>query len=265
MFQSTHPRRVWRSITSFSRARSVSIHTPTQGVTFYHLLKINFYPVSIHTPTQGVTISPHSRRPTGRSFNPHTHAGCDPGTGYLACRIPAVSIHTPTQGVTKFVFYFFMCHNCFNPHTHAGCDGSWVFWFNKFQGFNPHTHAGCDIISMILLCVIMVSIHTPTQGVTSETLLYSCWSGVSIHTPTQGVTGNIGYLNYKSNVSIHTPTQGVTPKAISILTALFGFNPHTHAGCDLLKVGQNSWLAKFQSTHPRRVWLFIPLCPPSPP
>ena len=151
MFQSTHPRRVWRSITSFSRARSVSIHTPTQGVTFYHLLKINFYPVSIHTPTQGVTISPHSRRPTGRSFNPHTHAGCDPGTGYLACRIPAVSIHTPTQGVTKFVFYFFMCHNCFNPHTHAGCDGSWVFWFNKFQGFNPHTHAGCDSISNNIL------------------------------------------------------------------------------------------------------------------
>ena len=165
MFQSTHPRRVWRSITSFSRARSVSIHTPTQGVTFYHLLKINFYPVSIHTPTQGVTISPHSRRPTGRSFNPHTHAGCDPGTGYLACRIPAVSIHTPTQGVTLSEVCtvseaIVSIHTPTQGVTTANGKDEFRFTFQSthprrvwqkahhislsINRFNPHTHAGCD-------------------------------------------------------------------------------------------------------------------------
>ena len=35
-----------------------------------------------------------------RSFNPHTHAGCDSGhTITFDCG--AVSIHTPTQGVTQ--------------------------------------------------------------------------------------------------------------------------------------------------------------------
>ena len=170
MFQSTHPRRVWLVII-FSRFMFYSFNPHTHaGCDFWRTSSSELIPVSIHTPTQGVTISPHSRRPTGRSFNPHTHAGCDPGTGYLACRIPAVSIHTPTQGVTKFVFYFFMCHNCFNPHTHAGCDGSWVFWFNKFQGFNPHTHAGCDKIMEGEVSLTDVSIHTPTQGVTTVLL-----------------------------------------------------------------------------------------------
>ena len=34
-----------------------------------------------------------------RSFNPHTHAGCDPVNTAAYTRIK-VSIHTPTQGVT---------------------------------------------------------------------------------------------------------------------------------------------------------------------
>ena len=34
-----------------------------------------------------------------RSFNPHTHAGCD-GLIVIVDSIKEVSIHTPTQGVT---------------------------------------------------------------------------------------------------------------------------------------------------------------------
>ena len=34
-----------------------------------------------------------------RSFNPHTHAGCD-RRGYVSYLLEEVSIHTPTQGVT---------------------------------------------------------------------------------------------------------------------------------------------------------------------
>ena len=77
MFQSTHPRRVWQKALSVWCSQngfnphthagcdlkncqiwpkvSVSIHTPTQGVTQTQTSHINFIPVSIHTPTQGVT------------------------------------------------------------------------------------------------------------------------------------------------------------------------------------------------------------------
>ena len=79
-----------------------------------------------------------------RSFNPHTHAGCD--SDFLWCLVLSVyvSIHTPTQGVTQtpnneYVLAYVSIHTptqgvtkepdtvrpglfCFNPHTHAGCD-----------------------------------------------------------------------------------------------------------------------------------------------
>ena len=78
-----------------------------------------------------------------------------------------------------------------------------------------------------------VSIHTPTKGVT-ETVLCAlqCYS-VSIHTPTKGVTYVWLFKGFLSIVSIHTPTKGVTRFLINF--TLF------HV---------------FQSTHPRRVWLF---------
>ena len=56
MFQSTHPRRVWRFVRSKNfKPYGVSIHTPTKGVTQNRLLQEQFKAVSIHTPTKGVT------------------------------------------------------------------------------------------------------------------------------------------------------------------------------------------------------------------
>ena len=57
--------------------RTVSIHTPTQGVT--RIIWISIYLIC---------------------FNPHTHAGCDRRTCNIGNSKAAVSIHTPTQGVT---------------------------------------------------------------------------------------------------------------------------------------------------------------------
>ena len=99
------------------------------------------------------------------------------------------------------------------------------------SGFNPHTHAGCDRSGRFTLCCSMdVSIHTPTQGVTTLAAVNSRNPRVSIHTPTQGVT--IVYIGklYHVPVSIHTPTQGVT-----------------------LPENSTCKHAEFQSTHPRRV------------
>ena len=85
----------------------VSIHTPTQGVTFLLVVVYHSNKVSIHTPTQGVT-NITIRTGSIHSFNPHTHAGCD-NFDLIDMFDFRVSIHTPTQGVTRreMVLYSF--------------------------------------------------------------------------------------------------------------------------------------------------------------
>ena len=100
----------------------------------------------------------------------------------------------------------------FNPHTHAGCDFLHGGNLASRRSFNPHTHAGCDN-------------------------RYKCnytRRRVSIHTPTQGVTQDKRQCKECLRVSIHTPTQGVTYQPLNYLYYYHCFNPHTHAGCDLL-------------------------------
>ena len=186
-------------------------------------------------------------------FNPHTHAGCDI-TVLNSRPSNQVSIHTPTQGVTRYSinqFKIWMFQS-----THPRRVWHWCFCFPLcgiflFQSthprrvwliisykhaqsvsFNPHTHAGCDRSGRFTLCCSMdVSIHTPTQGVTTLAAVNSRNPRVSIHTPTQGVT--IVYIGklYHVPVSIHTPTQGVTQAEVWKVWHR-SFNPHTHAGCD---------------------------------
>ena len=97
-FQSTHPRRVWlQQQSSVQNSISFNPHTHA-GCDLFIISFISERSVSIHTPTQGVTMlqytsvcppkfqSTHPRRvwpshkwqdPRHTSFNPHTHAGCD--------------------------------------------------------------------------------------------------------------------------------------------------------------------------------------------
>ena len=60
--------------------------------------RIHLVIVSIHTPTQGVTFL-YICNVFRICFNPHTHAGCDI-TSIFYYPFVHVSIHTPTQGVT---------------------------------------------------------------------------------------------------------------------------------------------------------------------
>ena len=188
MFQSTHPRRVWRSLIIVSSNTSVSIHTPTQGVT-QHSCK-------------GAHLV---------CFNPHTHAGCDTVTAAVTLAT-SVSIHTPTQGVTLYHLILVLPWWFQSTHprrvwlswnisitvkikfqsTHprrvwllnrAGDIIDWLFqsthprrvWPHlnvgcaPLESFNPHTHAGCDFKYCEERIIYDVSIHTPTQGVTHST------------------------------------------------------------------------------------------------
>ena len=121
MFQSTHPRRVWRKSTL--RAVSignVSIHTPTKGVTYGWCWSKRRVFVSIHTPTKGVTGSRHQ-----------------------VCFFTSVSIHTPTKGVTAV--YDILNGKVLFQSTHprrVWHDYKGYRW--KYASFNPHTHEGCD-------------------------------------------------------------------------------------------------------------------------
>ena len=99
---------------------------------------------------------------------------------------------------------------------------------------------------------MLISIHTPTQGVTVVSTTLRDYYKISIHTPTQGVTGMVGYIQSLQLISIHTPTQGVTYDRWTIIKPVEDFNPHSHAGSDKI-LGLSDLLAQiFQSTLPRR-------------
>ena len=126
--------------------------------------------------------------------------------------------------------------------------------FKVFQ--STHLHEVWLWIMMNIMMTIMVSIHTPTWGVTIWTtdsdISYLGFNphtymrcdtlksrhvqslSVSIHTPTWGVTPLCILLLCLIFVSIHTPTWGVTHHAILLVT--------------------KSW---FQSTHLHEVWLVL--------
>ena len=121
----------------------VSIHTPTQGVTnVWDNMVVTDGFQSTHPRRVWLHMLHHSY--PYNCFNPHTHAGCDAARTFL--------LSPPF---------------CFNPHTHAGCDTHIIAIIWLLPGFNPHTHAGCDLVASGLGRHLPVSIHTPTQGVTT--------------------------------------------------------------------------------------------------
>ena len=142
--------------------------------------------------------------------------------------------------------------------------------------FNPHSHEGSDKGKGLQFPLSVISIHTPTRGVTiimfdyygsrwfQSTLprgewrvldwYFKCHSTISIHTPTRGVTGEIlSGIEGRKLISIHTPTRGVTyTQQIFVAGSLFqstlprGEWLHRRALSQIWKI--------FQSTLPRGEW-----------
>ena len=109
----------------------------------------------------------------------------------------------------------------------------------------------------VLFCSLftpLVSIHTPTKGVTGWSLCFFWSRLVSIHTPTKGVTAGSGNIVRFCKVSIHTPTKGVTPSC-KVYRHSCEVSIHTPTkGVTVALLAMKLW-DMFQSTHPRRVWL----------
>ena len=120
-FQSTLPHGEWLAVFELSRLFSVSIHTPTWGVTCY-----NTHSLALRT-----------------SFNPHSHMGSDEPK-YRPFKNKEVSIHTPTWGVTSFQI-FLRCKRCVSIHTPTwGVTAFIASWQLLVSSFNPHSHMGSD-------------------------------------------------------------------------------------------------------------------------
>ena len=238
-------------------AWSVSIHTPTWGVTYrrydtiYRIRRFNPHTymrcdlhmdclalmrvVSIHTPTWGVTSSSHN-------CLINTHVSIHTPTWGVTCLnlccsvCPEVSIHTPTWGVTFAGFWDRYCFFCFNPHTYMRCDWSWRYGSTCRIGcFNPHTYMRCDtLFLMIFFGIRRFNPHTYMRcdhlQSPSEILAWS----VSIHTPTWGVT------QCKTEVTKQLMFQSTHlhevwhcyGKRTSIEES---FNPHTYMRCDVVR------------------------------
>ena len=124
-FQSTLPRREWRQSSKTDWFYfTISIHTPTQGVTksFCHLVKIATY------------FNPHSHAGSDKTswditlyhshFNPHSHAGSD------------LALLPPCECVQRFQSTL--------PRREWRTSRQGIFWANR--DFNPHSHAGSDVV-----------------------------------------------------------------------------------------------------------------------
>ena len=163
----------------------VSIHTPTQGVTFLYICNVFRICFNPHTHAGCDNPLPRLTRVHNR-FNPHTHAGCD-SRSIIKITESKVSIHTPTQGVTMVVYtrIHLVIVSIHTPTQGVTTSIMYPAQASQFQSTHPRRVWPFCTFAM---CSEYVSIHTPTQGVTIPCPVWRGCIIVSIHTPTQGVT-----------------------------------------------------------------------------
>ena len=168
-----------------------------------------------------------------RSFNPHTHAGCDVYEPFFYGTLQ-VSIHTPTQGVTNCHFYhiIILLVSIHTPTQGVTWDCLLLFRIHLFQSTHPR-RVWPDKPGMGTVIPMFQSTHPRRVwlGWWWKAMWCFCFNP---HTHAGCDVCTAPHKDYKT-VSIHTPTQGVT------VFIFVNWNKTT----------------MFQSTHPRRVWLFV--------
>ena len=143
----------------------------------------------------------------------------------------------------------------FNPHTHEGCDYRTFNVRNCSLSFNPHTHEGCDFAAASEPCFAIVSIHTPTKGVTQNQNDYE-----SVHHKFQSTHPRRVWLIRSCWLSVCIKFQSTHPRRVWLRSAqmeeLSNQFQSTHPRrVWRLVVNRGLMRIVFQSTHPRRVWL----------
>ena len=189
-----------------------------------------------------------------RGFNPHTHEGCD--AKYLQPAnfvIKFQSTHPRRVWLHNMVMRVLLI--CFNPHTHEGCDTTTIEHSSDYFSFNPHTHEGCDCKISDSDYVPIVSIHTPTKGVTPLCVFCRVTGMFQSTHPRRVWPTFLGYALMRflfqsthprrvwptnsSSPLVEAQFQSTHPRRVWLkinymANKVLGFNPHTHEGCDQL-------------------------------
>ena len=231
MFQSTHPRRVRRFLWPLAAGYTLRFNPRTHAGCDGMVVTV--------TTIRRMFQSTHPRRVRRwllRSFgfllkfqSTHPRRARLVRLEHRAARV--VSIHAPTQGAT-------------------GLNMSAITDITQFQSTHPRRvrHQQADRLAQQF---VFQSTHPRRVRRLFAPIASSRYS-VSIHAPTQGATMRPAWIRSTRGVSIHAPTQGATRSRRNI-GAKNGFNPRTHAGCDMGWTPSSSTCTRFQSTHPRRV------------
>ena len=126
------------------------------------------------------------------SFNPRTREGCDID---IAC--VRLSIRS------------------FNPRTREGCDLRPVTWPMSDTPFQSTHPRGVRLPGLKLTFGhVLVSIHAPARGATTEVSHGGCGIRVSIHAPARGATRFRATTLTHNHVSIHAPARGATVRLL---------------------------------------------------
>ncbi len=215
MFQSTHLHEVWlpNGMPMLVKLLFQSTHLHEVWLPLFVTLTYNnqFQSTHLHEVWQNKS----NKTCRIKSFNPHTYMRCDsnPKLLFLAKH---VSIHTPTWGVTPVRARVSRVRTTFqSTHLHE----VWLsvgFWVRYcFFCFNPHTYMRCDDETWFKIKDEIVSIHTPTWGVTSMPINNLNKRLVSIHTPTWGVTQLLYNRNPPKNMFQSTHLHEVWPGIVA--------------------------------------------------
>ena len=123
MFQSTHPRRVWRWSTHLSvwATRFQSTHPRRVWQFLLRLLQLQV------------------------CFNPHTHEGCDCKNPHLVNAAKQFQSTHPRR-VWLLIFNVTLWCKRFQS-THPRRVWLCMCVYLIYRGFNPHTHEGCDSVN----------------------------------------------------------------------------------------------------------------------
>ena len=121
--------------------------------------------ISIHTPTRGVTRAGIFKSFSHSDFNPHSHEGSDKEIMRLQILFDDFNPHSHEGSDSPHKQAVLICAD-FNPHSHEGSDPFFYSYTLSRCNFNPHSHEGSDTIPKDLKAKLEISIHTPTRGVT---------------------------------------------------------------------------------------------------
>ena len=231
-----------------SKSATVSIHTPTWGVTSSLLSRdCACLFQSTHLHEVWLCMFRYMCHFSSR-FNPHTYMRCDiafMAMSHLSVRFnPHTYMRCDNFYILRAYFWSFNPHTymrcdgymqktkerngCFNPHTYMRCD----IWSSTSRSycfsFNPHTYMRCDCMFRYM-CHFSFCFNPHTyMRCDIEFNILGHTTDVSIHTPTWGVTWSHGWEYWKKKVSIHTPTWGVTLSLSFVLNLLAFQSTHLH-------------------------------------